>query len=101
VGPRVPVEEYDTAPEHTEPIFRVSNHHGPTCGQPSVVDGDDSLRYYGYFENVYSEQFIFLYDRAERRGTFWCGDAGWEQPYPVVDGRVLPSQRLLGCGDEV
>lgn len=52
----------------------------------------DTALVHGYFENAHGEQLIFVYDHATQRGTLWCGDAGWEQPYPVVDGRVQPAQ---------
>jgi hypothetical protein len=67
-------------------IFRVSNHHTPSCGRPPTVDGDEPSAYHGYFENSDGEQFIFVYDRATKQGTLWCGDAGWEHPYPVTEG---------------
>ncbi|MBN2309627.1 MAG: hypothetical protein JXR94_11680 [Candidatus Hydrogenedentes bacterium] len=71
----------------SEPIFRVSNHHVAGCGRPPAVDGDSPGLYHGYFENRYGEQMLLVYDREKGEGVLWCGDAGWEQPYRVVDGR--------------
>jgi hypothetical protein len=44
--------------------------------------------YRSYFENQYGEQAIFLYDYEQERGTLYMGDAGWEHPSDVVDGKV-------------
>ena len=72
----------------TQHLFTVSNHHVADCGQSPMVDGDTPNSYHGYFENVYGEQFIFVYNRDTGQGFLWCGDAGWEQPYPVIDGHA-------------
>jgi hypothetical protein len=72
-----------------EPIFRVSNHHTPSCGRPPSVDGDAPATYHGYFENRYGEQSLFIYDRTKGEGLLYCGDAGWERPSQVVDGRPV------------
>ncbi len=74
--------------EPTEPtIFRVSNHHAPSCGRPPSVDGDAEGTYNGYFENRYGEQTLFVYDRSKGEGFLHCGDAGWEHAFRVVDGK--------------
>lgn len=72
-----------------ETVFRMGNRHGPGCGRPPHIDidGSDGGCYYGYFENAYGEQAIFVYDRRTRIGTLWMGDNGWENPAPVVRGR--------------
>ena len=70
-----------------EPLFRVSNHHGPDAGQPPALNGDAPHLYHSYFENMFGEQSIFVYDWQARQAILWSGDAGW-QPYPVVNGRV-------------
>jgi hypothetical protein len=92
---RALVDERTAVPGHDKPIFRVSNHHAPACGQPPAVDGDDLSCYHGYFENAHGEQFVFVYDRTTRQGTLWCGDAGWEHSFPVVDGQVQPASFTL------
>jgi len=71
-----------------QPIFRVTNHHADACGAPPAIDDSEPNRYLGYFENEHGEQAIFVYDRTSRQGTLYLGDAGWERPYPVVDGAV-------------
>lgn len=78
------------------PLFSVSNHHTPGCGDPPRLDGDAPRRYHGYFENQCGEQAIFQYDEDSGEGTLRLGDAGWEAVYRVVDGRaVLPPDRFL------
>src|SRR6266702_2888606 len=52
-------------------LFQVTNHHGKSHGIPPQID----------------EQ-IFLYDYEQECGTLYMGDAGWEYPYDVVDGKV-------------
>lgn len=70
------------------PLFSVSNHHAPACGEPPAVDGDAPQSYHGYFENAYGEQAIFIYDCRSREATLRLGDAGWSATYRVVEGRV-------------
>jgi hypothetical protein len=69
-------------------IFSVDNKHKPNAGQPPQIDGNVKSKYYGYFENEYGEQMIFVYDHALKLGIVWVGDAGWEKSYKVVDGLV-------------
>jgi hypothetical protein len=70
-----------------EPLFTVSNHHSPEAGQPPALKGDTPHLYHSYFENMFGEQSIFVYDWQTRQAVLWSGDAGW-QPYPVVNGQV-------------
>lgn len=70
------------------PIFTMSNRHSPACGTPPAIDdaaGD--VRYHGYFENRYGEQSLFVYDRDTGAALLYNGDAGWDMPYRVIDGR--------------
>ena len=74
-------------------IFTVTNHHVADCGNPPQIDGDRD-GYHGYFENGYGEQFILEIPHPKTKnerpvGTLWCGDAGWEHPYQVVEGSAL------------
>ena len=69
-------------------LFSVSNHHTAPCSEPAVVDGDMPGVYHGYFENQHGEQAIFTYDPATGEAVVRMGDAGWENAFPVVDGRV-------------
>ncbi len=70
-----------------KPLFTVSNHHTPQCGQPPALSGDEPNTYNSYFENSWGEQSIFVYNRETGQAVLWCGDAGW-QTFPVVNGLV-------------
>ena len=74
-------------------LFEVGNHHKRQGGEPPHVNGDVEGRYHGYFENEYGEQAIFIYDYEAGTATLMMGDAGWEEPREVVDGR--PSDLIL------
>jgi hypothetical protein len=69
-------------------LFNVSNHHTAACGEPPAVDADVSHAYHGYFANEYGEQAIYAYDHATGEATVRIGDAGWDNVYRVVDGRI-------------
>ena len=84
--------------------FSVTNHHAPEAGTPPRADGESGSLYRGYFENEYGEQAIFVYDRDAGKGTVYLGDAGWENPYDVLDGvapelEMTPAERawLMAC----
>ncbi len=68
------------------PLFSVSNHHTADCGRPPALNGDEPNTYHSYFENSFGEQSIFVYNRATKKTVLWCGDAGWQQPFTVVNG---------------
>ena len=57
-----------------DPLFKVSNHHTESCGQPPTVDGDASDAYHGYFANEYGEQAIYVYNGATGEATVRMGD---------------------------
>jgi hypothetical protein len=70
-------------------LFQVTNHHGESGGAAPQIDEQTFPGVYrSYFENHNGEQAIFLYDYEQERGTLYMGDAGWEHPYDVVDGKV-------------
>lgn len=77
-----------TGNDEISPIFQVSNHHAENCGKPPHIDGDIRKRYHGYFENQFGEQMIFVYDYEVGEGTLWMGDAGWEKPHKIIEGKV-------------
>jgi hypothetical protein len=72
----------------SEPLFKVTNHHTDSCGEPPGIDGDTPNVYFGYFANQHGEQAIYLYDYSAREATVRMGDAGWDGVYRVVDGRA-------------
>jgi hypothetical protein len=72
-----------------QPLFQVTNHHGEACGRPPQIDEQTFPGVYrSYFENQNGEQSVFLYDYEREQGILYMGDAGWEHPYDVVDGKV-------------
>lgn len=72
-----------------QPLFQVTNHHGEACGIPPQIDEQTfSGVYRSYFENQNGEQAVFLYDYEQEHGILYMGDAGWEHPYAVVDGKI-------------
>ncbi len=72
--------------EMSRPLFTVSNHHSSHCGPPPSVNGDEDGIYHGYFENRHGEQFVFEYRRESGEAVIRCGDAHWEETYPVTNG---------------
>jgi hypothetical protein len=72
----------------SEPLLRIRNHHLPACGDPPIVNSDDSAIYIGYFENPHGEQWIFTYDRQARKAELRGGDVGWNETFSVQDGTV-------------
>jgi hypothetical protein len=70
------------------PFFVIRNNHSPDCGEPPTIGNDPPGKYLGYFENAYGEQWVFVYDQATGAAELRGGDAGWENSFPVEDGRV-------------
>ena len=79
----------DTTNARANLLFRVSNRHAESCGVPPTVDGDERGKYHGYYENEHGEQFVFVYDHAQRTGTRYTGDANWEEPHKVQESGRL------------
>lgn len=75
----------DTQPTY---LFRVSNHQVPDSGEPPTIDGDAARRYHSCFENASKEQQMFVYDYDTQQGVVWHGDAGWQRPFPVNEGKA-------------
>jgi hypothetical protein len=67
-------------------LCTVKNKHVSDSSIPLFINGSEPGRYYGYFENEYGEQAVFVYNRQTKIGTLWMGDVGWDQPQTVVDG---------------
>ena len=67
-------------------LLQVRNHHSGTAGTPPRIADVDTNRYIGYFENVYGEQAVFVFDHSSRTAMLYMGDAGWEIGHRVVDG---------------
>ena len=69
-------------------LFHVRNHHSAACGTPPHLDELLPNQYLSYFENVYGEQAVFVYDRDASQAILYLSDAGWQTPHAVVDGGV-------------
>jgi hypothetical protein len=67
-------------------LLQVHNHHSASAGTPPRINDADVNHYIGYFENVYGEQTVFVFDRWAGTGTLYLGDAGWETGHVVIDG---------------
>lgn len=72
----------------SNPFFIMKNKHAKSCGNPAVITNEDPQKYYGYFENGYGEQWIFIYDRCTKDAKLYGGDVGWEEQYKVKNGHV-------------
>lgn len=68
----------------SEPLLKIPNHHAATCGDPPIVNGDESHLYIGYFENEHGEQWIFTRDRKTGIATLRGGDIGWNTAIDVT-----------------
>ena len=70
----------------SEPLLKTPNHHAATCGDPPIVNSDESQVYIGYFENEHGEQWIFTCDRKTGIATLRGGDIGWNTAVDVTPG---------------
>lgn len=89
---------------NNKPIFLMYSNHIKESGRPPEYTNENSGDYFGYFENVHGEQWIFSYNRKEKKGELRGGDIGWENPVEVINGQVAglildPSERawLKAC----
>ena len=57
-------------------LLEVRNH-SPPDGMPPRIDPAHVDRCFGYFENAFGEQALFVFDRTMRTATLYLGDAGW------------------------
>lgn len=68
-------------------VFAASNNHTPHCGDPPGIRTEDHARYYyGYFENQYGEQWVFVYDGETGIGSLRGGDTSWGHEWRVENG---------------
>jgi hypothetical protein len=79
------------------PFFIIYNKHSSGCGSPPIIINNEP-NYYGYFENEYGEQWVFIYNRQTRIAELRGGDVGWENIYQVIDG-VTP-ELILGAEEQ-
>lgn len=71
-----------------EPFFIMRNNHSENCGTPPTITNETANKYYGYFENEFGEQWVFVYDRVTKKAVLYGGDVEWGNEYQVKDGRV-------------
>jgi hypothetical protein len=69
-------------------FFRISNRHGAGCGDPPTIANEAGNKYYGYFQNRFGEQWVFVYDHEKKIGELRGGDIGWDTVVLVKDGSV-------------
>jgi hypothetical protein len=80
-------------------VFYAHNNHGPRCGRPPHLRNTaDPGLYYGYFENRYSELFVFPFDRARGTGPVRVGDLDRDEPrsftLDLLDVALRETRRL-------
>ena len=71
----------------SSPLLQIWNAHTDACGAPpEITNKANDKFYYGYFENRFGEQWVFVYDLKEKVGELRGGDLGWDSVVPVRDG---------------
>jgi hypothetical protein len=80
-------------------VFAAHNIHDPSCGRPPRLRNiDNPGLYYGYFENRYGEQFVFIFDRVTKTGTVSGGDLSWNDPKAFTLGLL---DEALCCTQDI
>ncbi|HEV3261120.1 MAG TPA: hypothetical protein VG013_29985 [Gemmataceae bacterium] len=69
-------------------FLQISNTHGADCGDPPTITNESASKYYGYFQNRFGEQWVFVYDQEKKIGELRGGDIGWDTVFIVKEGRV-------------
>jgi hypothetical protein len=85
-GARDELESAERRVPMSEPFFAMRNVHSDNCGKPPIFRNDVGGKYYGYFENFFGEQWVFVYDRETKTAEIRGGDASWQNVFPVADG---------------
>jgi hypothetical protein len=71
-----------------EMLLTIPNRHNDPAPRWEARPGDG--RYYGYFENAFGEQWVFVYDMNAERGVLSGGDLGWDGERRVQDDGQVP-----------
>jgi hypothetical protein len=75
-------------------VFTAHNNHTPHCGLPPRVRNiDNPGLYFGYFENLLGEQFVFVFDQATKTGKVSGGDLDWGKPKTFTLGLLEEALR--------
>ena len=69
-------------------VFTIWNNHVGECNSPPDLSNANNKNYYGYYENQYGEQFVFVLNRKTGQASVYCGDADWGKAWPVVSEDV-------------
>ena len=72
----------------SDPLFQIWNTHTADCGEPPTVTNKAGDKYYGYFQNQFTEQWVFVYDPQRKIGELRGGDIGWDTVILVKDGQA-------------
>lgn len=72
----------------SDPLFQIWNTHAADCGEPPTITNKTTDKYYGYFQNRFGDQWVFVYNRETKVGELHGGDTGWETVSVVRDGKV-------------
>jgi hypothetical protein len=75
----------------TQPLLTIWNTHTTACAEAPTTTNESNEsgnRYYGYFENSFTEQWVFVYDRERKISELRGGDIGWERVVLVRDGQA-------------
>ncbi len=59
----------------------------------------DHNLYYGYFENRYGQQWVYLFDYTADRGYLRGGNAGWDHVFVLPGDGTLPPEQLPPLGE--
>jgi len=71
-----------------EPLFVMKNVQAESCGAPPYFENENPNLRRSYFENLFGEQWVFIYDMESGSCTVRSGDAGWDNVYEVREGQV-------------
>jgi len=66
-------------------LMRLTSRHS---AQAPVIE-ERPGRYFGYFENKFGEQLVFVHDDGEPDAVVFHGDVDWD-PHRVTDAGGLP-----------
>src|SRR5262245_25862498 len=72
----------------TQALLTIWNKHSQLCGEAPAVTNHAGEHYYGYFENRFGEQWVFVYDHERKIAELRGGEIGWDQIVTVHDGQV-------------
>jgi hypothetical protein len=69
-------------------VIACYNNHNNKCGDPPQFASDSDDKYFGYFQNEYDEQWIYIYKYDKDKAIIIGGDTGWDNSYSVINGKV-------------